>query len=606
MRRYILILLMFLCAYPLFAQRFSINVDAPRVVALGEPFRVEFKMNKRPDSFVAPDFKGFDILAGPTIAEGRSVEISQGKTVTNEEYTYTYVLLANSEGNVAIKEATASSGGVTVKSRSIPIELVKDAARASDATSNASSNAKQTIAADDILLIMSVDRSSLYKGEAVIATLKLATRIDLAGIEGAKYPSFNGFWVQEYVEDTPWIRETISNKIYDTKVLKKYILFPQKSGELAIDMMSMDVLARIVVQSSQRGNSLFDNFFGGGAVTQDIRRKVDTKRIVLNIKELPTPVPASFSGAVGEFNFSGSLSSDILTANSSGNLTLKISGNGNLPLVSEPVVKLPSSFEAYKVKSTESINSSSSGVSGEKVFEYPFIVRAAGTYQINPIEFTYFDPKKEGYTTISTRTMDLGVSIDTLSGAAGSNNTTIYTGVTKEELKILGNDIRYIITSPVKFYNKGSFFIFSNQYLLILFGVILLFASSVIWYSKNRKFNRDVVRVKSSKARKMALGRLKIAKSYMNGVNDSQFHQEILKALWGYVGDKLNIEVAMLSKSNISEALSYKGVSNELIEKYLELIQDCEYAQYAPGNKTSIESVYNNSIEVISNLEEKI
>ena len=604
MKKYIFIIITLLYSVSAFSQESAMRVSAPSVVAVGEPFKVEFSLENSPTKFIVPDFEGFDMVAGPTMSSSTSISIINGKRETSSAYIYTCVLIAQKKGNLFIGQATAYFGSKVVKSRALPMEAV---ANRDSGGSTTQQQGGQKVSADDILLLMSVNKTKAYIGEALIVTLKLATRVELVGVEAAKYPSFNGFWTQELpiAENEPWNRENINDKIYETRILRKYILFPQNSGELAIDKMSMEIVARIVMDSPAQRRSIFDDFFGGGVSTQNIKRKVETRRIDIAVSELPTNAPFSFNGAVGDFSINSKLSSDMLSANSSGNIELVISGNGNMPLISEPKFALPNSFELYTVKSQDEYKVTSQGAIGKKIFEYPFIARAAGKYEIPAVEFSYFNPQTKKYKTISTKAMEIGIAVDTTANEE-VGTTRIFTGVTKEELKILGNDIRYIETSYPEFTNKGDFYISSFMY---FFNLILAInaALCVFWSLKRKlKYNSDVVRVRSSKARKIAVLRVKGAKSFMDSGNESQFYQATLQAMWGYISDKLNIELALLSKSNVSDALSIKGVDNDLITKYINIIEKCEMAQYAPVTDSSMSDIYNNSIEIISNLEDKI
>lgn len=602
MKSYLIAVLALFFSISLYAQSSEMIVSAPSVVAVGEPFKVEFKLQNKPSNFQIPLFKGFDMVAGPTESSSRSISIINGKQESKSEFTFTCVLIALEKGITNIESASATVDGKEVKSRQVPIEVVGDGGR--DATSTGSA---KTIAKDDMQLLMSVNKSTVYKGEAVVVTIKLVTRVDLAGVESAKYPSFDGFWTQELKipDDQQWLRENLNDKIYNTRIISRYLLFPQTTGELKIDKMSMELVAQIVMNSPAQRRSIFDDFFGGGASVQNIKRKVESKEIKINVLNLPESAPLSFDGAVGEFNMSSKLSSDLLSANSSGNVTVVISGNGNLPLISEPKIDFSNSFEVYNVKSTDNYTVSKGGAIGSKSYDFPFIARAAGKYSIPALEFTYFNPKTKKYITLNGGELELSVSVDTTSNNNGEA-TKVFTGVTKQELKILGSDIKYIDIDFPEIRSKNSFFIGSWLFyfiILFIFGVGFLISN---YLRKNIKFRKDIVKVRSSKARKIALSRLKGAKVLMENEKSNQFYQEILKAMWGYVSDKLNIELALLSKSNIDGALAAKGVEDEFIKNYISVIEQCEFAQYAPSSDSSMSEIYNKSIDVISNLEDKI
>lgn len=599
MKRYILSLFILFCSVGLYAQNYNMSVSAPGVVATEVPFNVEFIIDEPTDDFQLPDFKGFEVIAGPTLSTSRSVTIINGKREDKSEYRYTCVLIAREPGNKVIGSATASSRkNKKYASRPLPIEVVKESEEGSSSTS------AKGITKDDILVLVNVNKKTVYKGEPLIVTIKLATRVELAGLEGAKYPPFNGFWKQELKSsDRQWNRENINDKIYNTIVLVEYVLFPQRSGKLSVEPMSIDVVARVATASAQR-RSVFDDFFGGGNNYQNIKRKIIAEETIINVLDLPSGAPHSFDGAVGDFKLVAKASSDMLSANSSGNVILTLSGSGNMPLLIEPKIDFPNSFEGYKVKTIDNYKMSVNGASGSKVFEYPFIARASGKYIVPSVGFSYFSPTKREYISIDTRPIDISISVDTTVNSE-VGQATIYTGVTKDELKIIGTDIRYIDKTMPELIRKDSFLIGSFRFFAIV-ALMLAFTISVFVYlTKMRKAISDKVKVRSSKARKIALSRLKEGKVLMEKGKDSLFYQEILRAMLGYVGDKLNIEIALLTKINISDTLLSRGVEKQYVDSYIGVIEKCEMAQYATMANSSMADVYNQSIDVISNIEDK-
>ncbi len=601
MIRYVLLIIMVLSSAIASAQSNDIAVVAPNVVAVGAPFKIEFKTTKDPESIKQPSFEGFEVLAGPTSSTMSSISIINGKRESKNEIIYTYVLTATKAGNSKISPIEMQIDGKSVKSREILIEVVNE----DTASQGTSSTSSATIQSDDILLLMNVSKQKVYSGEALVATVKLATRVELAGIEGTKYPSFDGFWTQEIQlpDNLAWQRENINDKIYETRILKKYLLFPQRSGELTIEKMSLEMVARITLNTPAQRRSIFDDFFGGGGSVQNIKRQIESSSIDIEVLPLPSGAPSTFSGAVGSFSIDSYLTQDMISANSSNNVVVEISGSGNLPLITQPNLNLPNSFEKYNVKTNDRFTVADSGSSGSKVFEYPFIARAAGQYDIEPIEFTFFNPKSKRYETLSTDALMLGVSTDTTASAENSS-TKIYTGVTKQELEILGSDIRFIKNEITPTKERNKFFVGSWGYI----GIIVLIICSwfgVLFVGRRRiKLNSDVVRVKSSKARKIALARLKEANRLLTAQQSQQFYQETLRAMWGYCSDKLNIESALLSKNNIESALSSKGIDKVLIFKYIGIIESCEFAQYAPTTDNSMSDIYNKSVDIIIELEE--
>lgn len=598
-----------------FAQGLTITTNAPRVVAVGETFRVEFSMNGKPDNFKAPSFDGFELIAGPSVSQSNSISIVNGKRSSKSEYTYSYVLIAAAKGTYTIAVAEATADGKAYRSSPLPVEVVDDNSSTTGsqsggtATQRPAGQAATTVSNNDIVLLMEVNKRSAYKGEAITAIVKLLTKVPIAGVEGAKTPSFAGFWQQELPnqnQQTEWTRMSYNNNVYDATVMKEFLLFPQQNGSITIDAMTMNLVVRIQDPNAGSGNSIFDSFFGGGSGYRDIRKVISTKPITITVKPYVGTQPASFNGAVGEFTMESELSSDVITANSASNFIIKLKGNGNLPLITEPPVELPSSFELYKIKSEEKINVTAGGVSGEKVFTYPFIARAQGDYTLNPIEFTYFSPSNGRFITLKSPAFKVAVSADTSVNGSNNGAETIISGVSKEELKILGKDINYIMTALPELQTKGDFLIWSPTHFMIVLAMIVVCIIILLLLRKMMKEAKDIVRVKSKRANRVALNRLKEAKKYLGESDSAAFYESVLKAMWGYVADKLNIDKASLSRDRVGEQLSLKGIDDKQKEQFLSVIASCEEARYSPVASSMMGEVYNTAIEVITKFENKL
>ena len=591
-----------------FGQEVTFTADVPRVVVVGEVFRVEFTLNKQPSDFKAPDFAGFDIVAGPTMAQGQNIVISGGQTVRQESFSYTYVLRASGEGNQTIGAASAVVDGKTYITKAVPVEVVRERSSGGnrgEAGAEGEREDASTLAKDDILLRMIANKTSVYKGEALLVQIKMYTRAGIAGVENVKEPAFNGFWKQEIRSDQPvqWERETFNGKVYETGIIRQFLLFPQKSGVLEIEQMDMTVVAQVQLRQTLTGNMLFDNMFGGPQL-RNVRRKLQTVPLKINVRELPAGAPAAFNGAVGEFAFSGSLRDSQINANSSTSITVQISGRGNLPLIDAPNPGLPDSFELYTTKNDEKFTVTADGMQGYKSFEYPFIARAEGVYDIPGIPFAYFDPKEERYKTLTTDAFRLEVLRDVSGRAAGE--APVVAGVTKEELKILNDDIRFIRVGEPNLKPRNRFFVGSWGYVLTLVGLCALFAALLFYMQKRIRELRDTVKLRNRKANRKARQRLKAAYRYMTAAKEGAFYEEMLRALLGYVGDKLNIPVADLSKDNIREQLLRKGAAEGDVEELLQIVSDCEFAQYAPGKGVQMNNIYQSSLDLIGRFEAKL
>lgn len=587
------------------AEKVSFKANAPMLVAAGEAFRVEFKLNAKPDddSFEAPSFEGFDVIAGPSVYRGSSVQYINGSVTQSYEYTYTYVLLPTQKGTFTIGAAEVMVDETPYRTQPVPIEVMEEEQQQTPATQpntnpqQQSTSPQSQVGADDILLRVTLSRSSVYKGEPVRAAIKLYRRITLVGLNDAKFPAFNGFWAQELnAENYPQQRESIGGKIYESVVLREYLLYPQQSGTLTIEPAEVEAVAQVVVQN----NRSRDPFFGNMPDIYNVNRKVRSPKVTLQVKELPAGAPTSFTGAVGRFSLDETPPATQLAANSAATYTLRISGSGNLRFLQAPKLSLPASFEQYDVKTTEQIKTSAGGASGYRQFEYPFIARAEGEYELAPIEFTYFDPQKGQYVTLATRPVKLNITPDE---RGGSSEARIVKGLTKEEVKLLGEDIRFIKSGNPHLKPMGKPLFGSALYYLWIVLILIIFIVLFFLLRKQIRDRRNTVLVRGKRASKVAIQRFRAAKRAMQEENRYQFYKEMSRALWGYMSDKFNIPVANLTKENVREELLKRGVTTEEAHTFSAIITRCEEAQYAPMVSAHMSDVYKEGVEFISHLE---
>ena len=447
-----------------------------------------------------------------------------------------------------------------------------------------------------------MSRTSVYKGEPLRVTFKLYERVPVVGYNDVKFPSFNGFWAQELNTDNARRqRETFNGKVYETLVAKEYLLYPQQAGTLVIEPAELTAVAQVVVP----GRRNVDPFFGGGPDFVNVPRKVQSQRAAVTVKPLPTGAPASFSGAVGNFTMDAQFPSERIAANSGATVTVKISGTGNLTFVQAPKLPLPTSFEQYNVKTTESINTSSSGISGYRQFEYPFIARAEGTYDLEPVEFTFFDPQRMQYVTLKSKPMTLEITPDAR-GGGGDAVVMQGRGMSKEEVKMLGQDIRYIKLKGAQLRSEREPFIFSAAYWILLGGILVVFAMIYVALRRQIRESQNVALVRGKRANKVAVQRFRAARRYMEEQNRHAFYEEMLRALWGYMSDKFNIPVANLTKENVREELHKRGVSSEDSQRFTAIITQCDEAQYSPAASARMTEVYGEGVDIISRIEAMI
>lgn len=609
----VLFTMLLLCLSAFADEPVTFEVKSPLMVASGEAFRVEFTVNADPDkgSFQAPDFEGFDILAGPSTSTSRNFQIINGESKSSYNVSYIYVLLAQEAGNLTIAPASIEVKGRRYSSQSLPIEIVDEsAAKSQQSTQQQGSASRQRattaeqraegqIAKDDLLLRLVLSRNTVFKGEPLRASLKLYQRVPIVGSNGGKYPSFNGFWAQQLEQDEQQVRrENYNGKIYETTTLVEYILYPQQSGELIIDPAEINVVAQVVVQSNRRN----DPFFGSMPDIYNVERTLRTDKVTVNVKPLPQGAPSSFAGAVGKFTMSSSMPSEQLVANSAATYTVKISGSGNLSFIQAPKLSLPTSFEQYTTKTTESIRTSQGGSSGYRQFEYPFIARAEGEYEILPVEFSYFDPSTMSYRTLSSKPMTISVAPD----GRGDEPSRVVSGMSKEEVKMLGRDIRFIKLGKANLVEIKQPFVLGGLYWAIVAAIGIIYQVLYIILRKRIRDNRNVALVRGKRANKVAIQRFRAAARYMKSNDRRAFYEEMLRAMWGYMGDKLNIPVADLTKENVREQLHRRGVDTTTSHSFSDIVTRCEEAQYSPVGMTDMSDVYADGVEFVSKIESVI
>lgn len=586
-----------------FAQSVTLKASGPSAVAVGEMFQVSYTLTidskGEPEKFNEPDLSEFNVIAGPTVSSGWSVGIV-GKDVSRKvEYTYTYVLQIGEVGTYTLPTASVVVSGKEYKSQEIPIEVIQTN---TSGTTQQQSGASATgeIPDDALFMRLIVDKTELYKGEPLRVFLKLYSKVNIAGNSDAKFPEFNGFWSQTLdTRQYQWQRESYNSEIYDTHIISEYLLYPQQAGDLQIDPFEITFIVQVVTHSQPQ--SVVDAFFGGPDI-QEVRKKVVSKPVRIHVKNWPSGAPDGFNGAVGNFTMTTEFPSETITANSSATMNVRITGSGNLPLIQAPKVVIPTSFEQYNIKTTESLSRSINGISGYRQFEYPIIARAQGDYVIDPVRFAFFNPESEKYVSLTSDAIELKVLPDSAENSVPISSG-IVSGLSKEDVRILGQDIRYIKEKNPQLTKKDRFLVWSVSYFVSLLVMLGLFAFLFVFLQKRIREMRNTDFIKVKRANKVALQRLQRAQSYMKINNQRKFYEEMLQALWGYMGDKLNIPVAMLTKENVREALQRKAVNHDYINCYIDLISECEYAQYSPAESGQMHDIYRGAVDVISKLE---
>lgn len=590
-----------------------IRVEAPDVVAVNEQFNVTFIIEgeKSPSDFQWSSGDDFQLVWGPQKGSSSSIQIINGKRSSSHQTTFTYILIPKATGTFQLPAATALLSGDRISSTQASIQVVSDGASSSQSSGKnggkssgggqTSSTGSGEISSNDLFMRLSLSRTEVVIGEPITATLKIYQRANVVGFENAKFPTFNGFWSQEtYVPNNiEFKRESLDDKIYNTAVLRTYVLIPQQSGTITIDPAELVCLVNIRTAPST-SNSLFDSFFQDEYRT--IRKRVTTPAVKVKVNPLPAGQPASFGGGVGNFGISARLTTDNLKTHDAASLVITVSGRGNVALLEEPKVNFPPDFEVYDTKTTENTDKSNGGTSGSKSFEYPFIPRSHGDFTIDPVEYSYYDVNAGKYVTL--RTEPLHVKVAKGKGGDSTPVTTVNSGVERKDVKSLADDIRFIFTGKPGLSGSGSFFV-GSVFFWILLALMILGATSVyLAFRKVAAMRADVAGTKNRRATKMAQKRLKLAGEYLDKSLYTAFYEELHKALIGFVSDKLNMDMSEISKDNIASALTDGGVSEEQTKAFTDLLDACEFARYSPdGGNEAMRSHYDAALKVISSID---
>lgn len=578
---------------------------APDVVVSGDQFRLTFTVNtQKVKDFRAPSIKGFEVLMGPSRSSQNSTQIINGKVSSSSSITYTYILMAGKEGTYNIPAASIVADGETKISNSLQIKVLPadDASASSAQGGSASSSRSQAVGSKitdkDLFITASASKTKVYEQEAILLTYKVYTVVDLRQLYG-DMPDLKGFHTQE-VElpaQKTFSLEHYNGRNYNTTVWRQYVLFPQQSGTMEIPSITFD---GVVAQRINSGDP-FDAFFNGGTNYVEIKKKIVTPKLKINVAALPSK-PADFSGAVGTFTMASSINSKSVKTNDAVTIKLTVTGTGNMKLIGTPEVKFPQDFEVYDPKIDNQFNLTREGLSGSKTYEYLAIPRHAGKFTIPPVSFTYFDLKTKTYKTLKSEEYVINVE-----KGQGNADQVIADFTNKESVKMLGNDVRYIKRGATQFAQRGDYFYGTTAYWMWYIIPFVLFVGVILMYRKQAMDNANTAKMKTKKANKVAVKRMKLAGKLLSENKKNEFYDEVLKALWGYISDKLSIPVSQLSKDNIEQELSRYGVNEELVKAFINVLNDCEFARYAPGDENeAMDKVYTASIEIISKMENSI
>ncbi|MCX6281427.1 MAG: BatD family protein [Bacteroidetes bacterium] len=616
-RRLVLVVGLLALFVPGFSQDVTFQGSAKTTVSVGESFTLTYTLNNQGSDFRGPRLNGFDIISGPFTSTSSSIQSINGRTTMSVRYSFQYILQANKEGTFDIPPATIMVDRRTITSNAISIKVMKNASGQNPGGGNQyNQNPQQQgsvqTGTNDIMLKAFISNPNPMQGEGITLIYKIYLKPTIAGINftNVKDPSFPGFWSQKLSKDNEKLKQytqVIDGQQYIVADLKKFTLFPLKSGKFIIEPMELDCQARVQQKGRARtGDPFFDDFFNDSFFNNSvatIERNLKSNLLNVNVKPIPsTGVPDDYAGAVGNFTFHTELDRTKVKTNEAINLKCVVSGEGNLQLIDKLNIIFPPDFETYDPKISNDIRSSDKGVSGSQVFEYLIIPRKPGTFNLKPISFSFFDLKKMKYVSLSSPSYIIEVE----KGTGEAANVT-YTGANHEEIKYIGSDIRHIKNQVFPLSRSGVYFFGSLIFMLWLIIPLLLFFAFILLFRKFSERRSDVVLMKNLRATKVARKRLRKAELYFKEQKQEEFYVEISQALWGYLSDKFSLPIAELSIDTVRQTLVDKAVSEEIIQSFLDTLNNTEYARFAPGEKSvNMERIYNEALALISRIEREL
>jgi hypothetical protein len=601
MNRKILLIFLLLIGLNTLADDIRFTMSAPDMVSVGDQFSLTLSLNAEGEDLRMPEISNFDILMGPSSMSSRSFSAINGKMTQSISYTYTYVLRAQSEGTYTISPASIKSGRNVYQSNSITIKAIKGRQQATSSSGNVQGNSNSpertaTASKDNLFIQFETDKKSVYKGEMILVVFKLYSRVSLS-IADQTLPSFEGFWSQDIEippADQTRTREAVDGIIYNVYTLQKKILIPQQTGTLYIEPAEMV----FNVQQRVASQSMFDDFFG---TVQNVRVPVKSNRVAITVKDLPSP-PSDFKGAVGKFTMNSSIDKTNIKSNEAITITTRISGSGNLKHINPINFSFPADFEVYDPKTSYEFKASESGINGSTKFEQVIIPRFAGNFTIPSRNFVYFDPSSQSYKTLSTQPFEIRVE-----KGSDEQSTTVVSSMSKQDVKYIGKDIRYIKTEGGKLKSRNSIFFGSFNFYLVYIASLLGFAFLVFFQQKRIRENANIALMRNRKASKMARERLKAASLCVKTNNKDEFFDALMRAFWGYLSDKLTLPVSELNRDNAKATLSRYNVDETTIEEFISLIDTCEMARFAPAAVSEpISELYLKAENLMSTFEKQI
>jgi hypothetical protein len=605
MKRFVSYCLFVLLSFSVSGQDIYVKAEYPSAVMVGDQFTIAWTVNAGGGEFSAPAFTGFYKLMGPETSYSSSTQIINGKVSQQTSYTYVYYLQAVNAGKFSLAPATLTVKNKTYSSDSLHIEVVgsasQKAAAAGGNSSQSDNNSEVETSGQELFINLAVDHRDVVIGEPIVATVKLYSRVNLAGINEIKYPPFNSF-LRSDIETPPLTalrQENVNGTIYGTGIVQQFLLYPQVTGEITIDPVEISLLIQKKVRGA-RSDPFFGDFFSS---YQTVPKVVASRPVTVKVRSLPGAKPDNFSGVVGKIDLKASINKESVNVNDPVTLKVVLSGNGNLKIASPPVFKLSPDIEVFDPKITDELKNGVNGTNGQKTFEYLLIPRHHGEFTIPPISYSYYNLNTGQYEKLSTEEFHFSAQ----KGNEQNTGSTVYGGVAKEDVKYLGKDIRFIKGEPGVM-KRTADILFSKQYFYSAYAFSALAFLLILFLRREHiRRNSDVTQVRNRKAAKIAIQRLHKASLCLKNDEMDTFYDEILKALWGYLSDKLSIPVSELTRVNAIAALNEFGVDDDKIESLSKILDTCEYARFAPSSSgTEAASVYDGASQFIKSVENLI
>jgi hypothetical protein len=573
---------------------FTASVDKEQV-SFGDYFQLTFTFegSQGGKNFRPPAFNNFMVLSGPN--QSTRMQIING--AVSSSISYTYILQPRDEGKFTIGSASIEAEGKKYQSQPITIEVVKGTAQPrSKRAENESPDIRSQIG-NNLMIKAVVDRTQVYQGEQITVSYKVYTRVQILSYNIAKSPSFTGFWSED-LETPKQIQmgnETINGREYAVGLLRKLALFPQRSGTLSLEPMEIEVTVPVRNQS----HDFFDNFFDNSRPAQ---YKTATEPVTITVQPLPSGnVPAGFNGAVGLYQMETNLDKQDVKTNDAVTLRVKISGQGNLKLLEPPAISFPADLEKFDPKISNSINTQGNRIAGSRTFEYLLIPRHSGDQKIPPFTFSYFDTVKQKFVSLHSPEFVLKVQ------RGSEPESTGVAGLNREDVKLLGEDIRFIKSGNISFQRKGESFVGSALFYVLYISPLFLFIVFLVFFKQKEKEMSDVVSLRSRKARKIAKQRLSIAKKLLEEKKKEEFYAEVSRALWGYLTDRLKIPPSDLNRETISSTLQQRAVSSDTISAIISTMEQCEFARFAPqSDSLQMEIVFKDTVQLVTQIEDQL